>query len=60
MISETEKRVRKALASGKEGTKVKKSLKEKEKENNKLKAEIGQLKVQVEDYRNKIDELIKK
>ena len=55
-----DKKIRKANANTKEQAKLKKANKEKDKEGNKVKMELANLKAQNDDYRNRIDELIKK
>jgi uncharacterized coiled-coil DUF342 family protein len=55
-----ERKYKKASASGKESSKLKKQIKAQEKESSKFKQEMVNLKAQNDDLKNRIDELIKK
>ena len=59
-IQQNEQRQKKAVSAGKEKLKLKKIIKEKERENQKVKLELQNQKVQNEEYRVKIEELVKK
>mmetsp|Transcript_47311 Transcript_47311/g.34601 ORF Transcript_47311/g.34601 Transcript_47311/m.34601 type:complete len:100 (+) Transcript_47311:1283-1582(+) len=60
MLIEMEKKLRKALSLGKESAKLKRVNKDKDKETKFLKGENGILKVQNEELKSKIEELMKK
>lgn len=60
IIQDTERRFKKASASNKESAKFKKISKAQDRELNKMKQETNNLRLQNDDYKTKIDELIKK
>ena len=57
---EMEKKLRKALSLGKESAKLKRVNKEKEKESKFLKGENGMIKVQNDELRSKLEEMIRR